>query len=129
MAYTYDEILQTLNDIGPEQFMLRGTPQTEDDFNQMFTIITGVDETGTAIESSDPADFGITWADLISAIPTVKIDDLRRERNKLLEKTDWTQLPDVPQATRDAWSTYRQALRDITETYSNLEDVVWPTKP
>lgn len=129
MAYTYDEILQALGDIGPEQFMLRGTPQNEDDFNQMFTIITGVDETETAIESSDPADFGITWADVTAAVPTVKIDDLRRERNKLLEKTDWTQLPDVPQATRDAWSTYRQALRDITETYSNLEDVVWPTKP
>jgi len=24
---------------------------------------------------------------------------------------------------------YRQALRDITETYTSLEDVVWPTPP
>jgi hypothetical protein len=24
---------------------------------------------------------------------------------------------------------YRQALRDITDTYTSLEDVVWPTKP
>ncbi|CAM2985667.1 phage tail assembly chaperone [Vibrio neptunius] len=24
---------------------------------------------------------------------------------------------------------YRQALRDITQTYNNLDDVVWPQKP
>ena len=24
---------------------------------------------------------------------------------------------------------YRQALRDITQTYTNLDDVVWPQKP
>jgi len=24
---------------------------------------------------------------------------------------------------------YRQALRDITETYTSLDDVVWPVKP
>jgi hypothetical protein len=28
-----------------------------------------------------------------------------------------------------AMTTYRQALRDITETYTSLDDVVWPTKP
>jgi hypothetical protein len=26
-------------------------------------------------------------------------------------------------------TAYRQALRDITNTYSNLQDAVWPTKP
>ncbi|NOI75556.1 hypothetical protein F0224_07690 [Vibrio coralliilyticus] len=24
---------------------------------------------------------------------------------------------------------YRQSLRDITQTYTNLDDVVWPQKP
>jgi hypothetical protein len=28
-----------------------------------------------------------------------------------------------------AQTTYRQALRDITDTYSSLDDVVWPEKP
>lgn len=52
---------------------------------------------------------------------------LRVERNKRLVNTDHYGLSD--QTMTDAMSTYRQALRDITKTYSNLDDVVWPTKP
>lgn len=55
--------------------------------------------------------------------------DLRAERDHLLGLTDWTQLPDVPEATQIIWQEYRQALRDITNTYTSLEDVIWPTKP
>lgn len=29
----------------------------------------------------------------------------------------------------EAQLAYRQALRDITNTYTSLDDVVWPTKP
>jgi len=52
---------------------------------------------------------------------------LRAERDALLEKTDWWVLPD--RTPTQAQLDYRQALRDITETYSSLEDVVWPEKP
>jgi hypothetical protein len=52
---------------------------------------------------------------------------LRVERNKRLDETDHYGLSD--QTMTDAMSTYRQALRDITDTYSSLDDVVWPTKP
>jgi hypothetical protein len=55
--------------------------------------------------------------------------DLRNKRNQLLAESDWTQNEDIPQALRDAWKPYRQALRDITDTYTSLEDAVWPTKP
>lgn len=56
-----------------------------------------------------------------------KLDNLRTERNKRLVDTDHYGLSD--QTMTDAMSTYRQALRDITDTYSSLDDVVWPTKP
>ena len=59
----------------------------------------------------------------------VDLENLRSERNNLLKETDWTQFPDIPEATRTAWQPYRQALRDITNTYSSLNDVVWPTEP
>ena len=52
---------------------------------------------------------------------------LRQERNKLLAETDWMANSDVTMS--ESWRTYRQALRDITNTYSNTYDVVWPTKP
>lgn len=55
--------------------------------------------------------------------------EVRVERNRLLSASDWTQLPDVPEATRLAWAEYRQALRDVPEQSSFPANVVWPTKP
>jgi len=52
---------------------------------------------------------------------------LREERNKRLSETDLWGLQDFP-TTQDQ-SAYRQALRDITDTYKSLEGVVWPEKP
>ena len=58
-----------------------------------------------------------------------KLADLRAERTRRLAETDWTQNPDVPEATRKAWATYRQALRDITITQQDLNGCDWPTPP
>ena len=58
-----------------------------------------------------------------------KLADLRNERTRRLAETDWTQNPDVPEATRQAWATYRQALRDITITQQGLNGCEWPTPP
>lgn len=46
-----------------------------------------------------------------------------------LEASDWTQLPDVPQATKDLWTPYRQALRDITEQSGYPHEINWPEPP
>ena len=55
------------------------------------------------------------------------LKDLRRERDILLAQTDWWAVAD--RSMTPAQTAYRQALRDITNTYSSLDDVVWPTKP
>lgn len=52
----------------------------------------------------------------------------RAQRNALLLACDWTQLPDAPGATRFAWMTYRQALRDITNQ-PDQRNVIWPVAP
>ena len=52
---------------------------------------------------------------------------LRVERDKMLAETDWWALSDLTMT--QAQTDYRQALRDITDTYSSLDTVVWPTKP
>lgn len=52
---------------------------------------------------------------------------LRSERNRRLAETDFYALSDVTMSA--AMTTYRQALRDITDNYSSLDTVVWPTKP
>ena len=57
-----------------------------------------------------------------------KLEKLRKARNKRLAETDYWDASDTP-AMSQAQIDYRQALRDITDTYSSLDTVVWPTKP
>jgi hypothetical protein len=57
-------------------------------------------------------------------------NDIRDQRNKKLQETDWIMLGDAnPKPSKEAWLAYRQTLRDITSTFSNPNDVVWPEKP
>ena len=60
---------------------------------------------------------------------------LREERNRRIALTDWRAGSDLTLAS--AWSTYRQALRDITKQTPKLDSnynldltsVTWPTEP
>jgi len=56
------------------------------------------------------------------------LNELREERNKRLAETDWWELPTHAPMSAER-TAYRQALRDITNTYTSLETVVWPTLP
>lgn len=124
-------ISHALAELGITEWVLRGEPTNETEFNTMFRKITGADANGASIESGNPADFSTTWAEvsakkdeLIAAEP---LRLLREERNRLIAKTDWWASSDLTMSAER--SAYRQALRDITETYSSLDDVVWPTLP
>jgi hypothetical protein len=52
----------------------------------------------------------------------------RSQRNALLAQSDWTQLSDAP-VDATAWTSYRQALRDITLQDGFPHDITWPEKP
>ena len=76
----------------------------------------------------------IPKADIEAQLPIVEFDmamaDLRAKRNKLLADTDYLALSD--NTMTEEVRTYRQALRDITEglsTVEQVEAVVFPTKP
>lgn len=60
-----------------------------------------------------------------------KWSKIRRERNGLLAKTDWTQFADSPLSDelKAIYQTYRQALRDLPNQYANADDVVFPERP
>jgi hypothetical protein len=66
--------------------------------------------------------------ELIDAKPWKEI---REERNKRISVCDWTQLPNAPLsgAKKYEWETYRQALRDITQTTEDPSNPVWPIQP
>lgn len=67
------------------------------------------------------------WAQAETDRPATDLIMLRSKRDSKLAETDWWAGSDhtMTQAQID----YRQALRDITNTYTSLADVVWPTKP
>ncbi|GEM77192.1 tail fiber assembly protein [Vibrio sagamiensis] len=56
---------------------------------------------------------------------------IRNVRDHLIQMTDFTQMNDAP-ITREkklAFASYRQALRDLPQNFTNPNDVVWPEKP
>ena len=64
----------------------------------------------------------------VSNLPTEDAGrNIRRQRDNLLSKTDWMALSDNTMTPE--WSSYRQALRDITAQEGFPFSVDWPTKP
>lgn len=53
---------------------------------------------------------------------------MRNQRNGLLSQSDWTQVADAP-VDQQAWATYRQALRDVTQQPEFPLEIIWPTQP
>ena len=58
---------------------------------------------------------------------------LREVRNAKLAETDWIVIKEREEGGSVSnfadWKTYRQALRDITDSATSLDDVTWPEKP
>ena len=89
----------------------------------------------------------ITWhngttpipvADIEAQFPIVEFDmamaDLRAKRNKDLQDSDWTQLPDntLTSEQRNAWMQFRTELRNITNgltTVEQVKNIDYPDKP
>lgn len=76
----------------------------------------------------------ISAEQILAIIPQVELDmaldNLRTKRNKLLAETDYLALSDNTLSAN--MSTYRQALRDITNGLTTIEqvnNVTWPIKP
>ena len=56
---------------------------------------------------------------------------MRNHRNRLLAESDWSQMADSPlsDAQRQAWATYRQALRDFPSTWTPAPIADFPEPP
>jgi len=81
----------------------------------------------TDAEQKEYDDNNTAWT---NAAPARRMAELRSQRDKLLAETDYMALGDV--TLSDAWKTYRQALRDITDTTPSddaLSNITFPTKP
>ena len=133
-------IAQALTSLGVTEWVLRGEPTNEEEFNQMFRKVTGSDSNGSAIESADPKDWGVNYAQVAREKTLLQSREpmrlLRVERDRLLAETDWTALGDVTMSSN--MKTYRQQLRDLPASSTpklasdgtlDMSSVTFPTKP
>ena len=130
-------IVEALKLLEIEEWVLRGTPTNETEFNSMFTKVVDKTEDNRGIESSDTSKFGVTWSQIQTALADggiVAMAELRKQRDVLLKETDWMASSDYTMS--NAWKTYRQALRDLPANNKNaswdgttLGNVSFPKKP
>jgi propanediol dehydratase large subunit len=114
--------------------------------NKIIEAIQKINPTAQVSVSGEDID-SITWengttpiskADIEAQFPIVELDmamaDLRAKRNKDLQDSDWTQLPDntLTSEQRNAWMQFRTELRNITNglnTVEQVKNVDYPDKP
>lgn len=82
---------------------------------------------------------GVFTAPVINITDDEKALSVRQRRDALLAESDWVTVKAVDQNAQDslgiqvpqAWLTYRQALRDITDhaNFPNLQNTDWPETP
>jgi len=115
--------LKQLYDLGWRQ--VKGTPKPTDgsgyEYTHPYTYNAGEDVV-----------YG-TWqqTDVLDRILQTQKKEVREKRNKLLEESDFSVLPDAPVTDSQEWETYRQALRDITDlsNFPQLDEDDWPIRP
>jgi len=89
-----------------------------------FHNIDGVDVPYTAAEETAR---DAEEAEFVAAEPARKWSAIRSERDQLLAASDWMANSDVTMT--DAWTTYRQALRNLPSTQADPDNVVFPEEP
>jgi len=67
-------------------------------------------------------------AEGIAAKDAEQAKSVRTQRGEKLKECDWTQVADAP-VDKEAWATYRQALRDVTTQEGFPWTIEWPTIP
>ena len=92
-----------------------------------FKLVNGVSVQLTAEEEAARDAEEAAWA---AGAFDRAIANLRAERNRKIAATDYHALSDNTMSAE--MTTYRQALRDITnglDTVEKVNNVTWPTKP
>lgn len=91
-------------------------------FHRVIDLSTGI-ETEVPLTDEEIAEYEAFARDVL---PTMQMEELRSQRNRLLAETDYLAL--VDSTLTDEMRDYRQALRDLPAT-TDPANPVWPTKP
>jgi hypothetical protein len=95
---------------------------------------TQVLEEGSPVFSTEDQRWTQVWTvrdmtpEEVSCREEGQASSVRGQRDSLLVQSDWTQVADSP-VDKAAWTTYRQALRDISTQPEFPWAVAWPQRP
>jgi len=97
----------------------------------VYTSVEGVEIPASwrPITPTGPESIGYRWNSISSEweAPLVSVNELREQRDAVILETDWWAVQDRTMLSGE--TTYRQALRDITNDYVPVESPVWPVNP
>ena len=66
-------IAQAIRKLLPEKsWKMKSTPTNEQTFIEAFEIVTHFDENQSAVYSTNPSDFGVTWSQIDIEVATLK---------------------------------------------------------
>ena len=109
------DVAQALVSLGIDNWSLDGLPSSEAEFNKMFRKVIGEDSNGTAIESREPSDFGVTWSQITAKQAELQADyDSKAYQRSRAEEypSIADQLDDLYHNGIDGWRTTIQAIKD-----------------
>ena len=101
--------------------------------------VQGFNQSGHIVSDFNGTHYHLKWDDSKivkddDALATYQLakkwKDVRSQRNRLLNETDWvvTKATETETSVSSAWKSYRQALRDVP-SQSDPDNITWPTKP
>jgi hypothetical protein len=78
-------------------------------------------------------DYNVTWNEETRRWEVrFKVDlweEFRKERNRRLQESDWTQCLDVRMINDSEWKEYRENLRNLPQITTNPKKPNWPIQP
>ena len=138
-TFTNDEICKFIDgqwQVSPKPKDYRGTWVNINDDIQNITELDILPQDGYAKENNSIWYFvdGTEATDITNAqITKRKWVEVRSKRDGLLKNSDIYMLIDnynnISTTKQTDWKTYRQTLRDIPQTYTNVDNVVYPDEP
>lgn len=110
---------------------------TEINKNMPSDVVSLTDEQHAEIFEELGKGKGLEYIDgkivIVEGTPRVTWKDIRSMRDKRLMNSDYTDTLSFQRRNGEAvynlWQDYRQSLRDITKTFDDPNEVIWPIEP
>lgn len=105
-----------------KDWVLKEEPTNKDEFEKQFLVVVGVDETNSAINSSDPKDFGVTWDEVVAKQKELQAeyDSKKYQRDRqypnLGEQFDLL-FKDINEGTLDKTGGFYTAIKAVKDAH------------